>query len=115
MDVVVEYSFSTMQDHITSPFSNILFNSDNLFYLLIQFQDNYLIFNACNNYLKEAGTDFFSYLGGGRFKSLRNEIIVSFEQDEFNQYFILITSRHALITFDDLFQFARQLLKSKIG
>jgi len=92
----------------SAPFVSTLCNSENLFFLLMHIGDGHHIGSAAISFVKGSGG--FTSLGGGRFRCISNNIILSFEEDELGKYYLLATSRADLLTIDPLFNFARQFI-----
>ncbi len=92
----------------TLPFSSTLCSSDETFYLLMHIGDDHQIGSAAISFIKSS--DEYQQLGGGRFRSKNNNIILSFEEDELDKYYLLVTSNPDLLTIDPLFNFARQVI-----
>ena len=92
----------------SAPFASTLCNSNELFYLLMHIGNGHQIGSAAISFVKGSGR--FTALGGGRFRSDSNNIILSFEEDELGKFYLLATSRTDLLTIDPLFNFARQFI-----
>ena len=95
----------------TMPFNATLFNSNSTFYLLLQMGTEHHFASAASTDLKIASR-LFNQHGGGRFSSISNDILISFEEDEFSKYYLLATSKKSLMEMDELFNFSREILLS---
>lgn len=93
----------------TMPFTATLFNSNSSFYLLLQMGTDHHFASAASRALKIA-PQLFNQLGGGRFSCISNDILISFEEDEFNKYYLLSTSKKSLMEMDELFNSSREIL-----
>lgn len=93
----------------TTPFTATLFISDSLFYLLLQMGEGHHFMSASSRMLKNT-PQLFNQLGGGRFLSTANNVFISFEEDEFNKYYLLSTTNKSMMEMDELFSFAREVL-----
>lgn len=93
----------------TLPFSSTLFNSNGLFYLLLQIGQEHHYASAASSAMKRA-PELFRQYGGGRFLSIQYETYISFEEDELDKYYILATSNKSMMEMDELFNFARGVL-----
>ncbi len=104
--------FDGINQFSTVPFSASLLSSDTVFYLLLEFGKDHRFGSAASMFLK-GSPEVFNQLGGGRFISIPNNLFVSFEEDEFEKYFLMVTNQRRLIEIDEPFVSARQVLNQK--
>jgi hypothetical protein len=100
------------RDRITLRSTNAcLMLSNSSFYLLISLGESHIIRSSITSYVKK-DAETFARISPGLFTNILSTNILSMEEDEFNFHYLLISNKLALLTIDELFNFAKQVINS---
>lgn len=96
-------------DFETKPYSAAFISDQNNFLLIIGMGKDTFIGSSIVRFIRSSPEKDFINLSGSKFKCIHNNIVISYEQDEFDDYYFFIASDNSLIASDDLFNFGRQI------
>jgi hypothetical protein len=96
-------------DFETKPYSAAYINLEKTFLLIIGMGKDTFIGSSIIKFIRNSPEKDFINLSGSKFKCIHNNICVSYEQDEYDNYYFFIASDVSLITSDVLFNFGRDI------
>jgi hypothetical protein len=108
VDFDLQMPFKGSNKFSSVSYSAALCNSASLIYLLVKIGNNQHVLTDLASTLQNNVN--FAPLGGKRFKSLNNDLTISFESDESGTNYLLITSKPDLFTKHVIFRFARKVM-----